>query len=949
MRHWTISTKLLTAMLLSSLIPLAIASIILFFHGRHIIFGMNLAELRTINASKIHQINMYINNVSEKIRVLQNDPTIISQIPMISANLDNRHSLVYQAARERLNSILQVLQRTAGLDDIYLTDENGIILYASNTAYAWKYLAKPLSWYKPHAQDVTYSPVFINDPKGGDSSFLILAPVYDLSGKIYGRLVFEVSMRPIYDIINSRIGLGVTGESILLEKKMGRNFLVLSPLRYNKLAALKTTISPTPTRDYFDYVNYKGQPAIGVIQRIPKYNFSLLTMMEKWEILYQVNRLRYFVLLILLFTGTSVLVASLLFSYSISRPIKSLVNATKGLKERNFEVTIGKNLLQSKDEIGILANSFKQMILALRGYYESLEEKVKERTIRLEKEIVVRKQAEIELNKHREHLEELVQARTGELKIANSKLQALVSELDEARDEAEQANQSKSQFLANMSHELRTPLNAIIGYSELLKEDAADIGANELVDDLEKINGAGKHLLGLINDILDISKIEAGKMDIYIEEVDILQFLEDIRAMILPLVEKKGNVFVLNCSPDVTTMKTDATKLRQTILNLISNSSKFTEKGTIELAVSTFVRSNSPWIKFEVSDTGIGMTNEQLGKLFQAFSQADASTTKKFGGTGLGLYLTKYLCQILGGDIAVESEYGQGSVFTIDLPKVCEPHADIVVQNRKLKTLPAEQVHNDKKSILIIDDDPNIHEAIDAEIRPEGFITLHAYDGVEGVKLAKKHKPDLILLDIVMPIMDGWSTLVSLKSEIAIKDIPVIMLSVVKDKDLGYALNASDFLIKPPSKNILLGVINKHLHGLGSGQTTIMVVDDDAAMRKLLNRFLTKNGWSVIEAGDGKEALDYLESKSKLPSLILLDLNMPIMDGFGVLNAMQKNSIWQKIPVIIITAKDLSTKEKITLTGKVKTLISKSNFSRKDLIEVIRKQLTDNKPLEQKK
>ena len=330
----------------------------------------------------------------------------------------------------------------------------------------------------------------------------------------------------------------------------------------------------------------------------------------------------------------------------------------------------------------------------------------------------------------------------------------LFHEIDDKGRQLEVAGQHKSQFLANMSHELRTPLNAIIGYSEILQEDVADLGQDALVPDLKKIEGAGRHLLGLINDILDLSKIEAGRMDVFLEDVALVPLLEEVRALIVPLAEKNGNTLELRLAEGLGSIRTDRTKLKQSLLNILSNGSKFTENGRLTVVAERF-ENDRPMVRFAVSDTGIGMTEEQLGRLFQAFSQAEASTAQKYGGTGLGLAISRRFCQLLGGDITVTSRPGEGSTFTIVLPARSEAPAQIApVEAPRIEP----QVSN-SATVLIVDDDPAARELLAANLKGAGYRLVHAASGDEALSLARKIHPDAITLDVMMPKPDGWDVL----------------------------------------------------------------------------------------------------------------------------------------------------------------------------------------------
>jgi len=537
--------------------------------------------------------------------------------------------------------------------------------------------------------------------------------------------------------------------------------------------------------------------------------------------------------------------------------------------------------------------------------------------IAMAEEVGRRKRAQSELAEERDNLELTVEKRT--------------RELAQAREAAESANRAKSTFLANMSHELRTPMNAIIGYSEMLAEEAEDDGLDQMVPDLNKINAAGKHLLALINDILDLSKIEAGRMDLYLERFDLRQMLDEAVDTVSPLITKNNNRLVTEFEPELGAVRADLTKLRQSLFNLLSNASKFTDSGTVTLTVNREHRDEGDRLIIAVTDTGIGIKSDKLDHVFEEFSQADDSTSRDFGGTGLGLPISRRFCRMMGGDISVTSELGVGSTFTIEIPAQVDAleaaRASVPSADKEIQAPTAGD-----SLILVIDDDPDSRDLLQRTLEADGHTVAVATGGEEGLELAQELRPSLITLDVMMPGLDGWAVLRLLKADPDLREIPVMMVTIEGQKDLGFTLGAVEHLTKPVDREMLVRLAHRYAHSEGGGHA--LVVDDDEGVRSLFRRSLEEDGWTVDVAENGARALE--RASDHLPDLVLLDLMMPVMDGFDFLLEFRSRKECRSVPIIVVTSKDLTEEDQRRLNGGVEMIVEKGALTRSQLLDHVR-------------
>ncbi|MDB4850399.1 response regulator [Gammaproteobacteria bacterium] len=508
----------------------------------------------------------------------------------------------------------------------------------------------------------------------------------------------------------------------------------------------------------------------------------------------------------------------------------------------------------------------------------------------------------------------------------NGLIDARTSEMETARDEARDASDQKTKFFANMSHELRTPLNAILGYGEMLYEDCEDLGYDDLLPDLKKITSSGTHLLSLINNILDLSKIEAGKMELFVTSFEIENMVQTIKDVSEPLAAKNDNGFVINLDGAMGSMSQDETKLRQCLTNFLSNGFKFTKNGTVTLDVKARMEGDVEFVDFAVIDTGAGMSPEGVAKVFEEYTQAERSTSANYGGTGLGLPISKKFAEMMGGDVIVTSEEGVGSVFTMSVPRECPEYNDDEVDSNVIN------LDDQDNLVVLVDDDVAMHDLIKRTISKLNLTLLGATNSEKGMELIREVKPKLILLDVLMPGRDGWSLLKECKTDQELKDIPVIMISQLNQSNLASSLGANDYLTKPIDRSHFINTL-KRIMGTDTQNQKVLVIDDDKDVRELLSRLLKDAGYRPIDARDGKEGLERTKDE---PALIILDLEMPRMDGFEFLDNYIKNIPEEKrAPVLVFSGKDLTDVQEDLLKERVVGLVKKDDVSMDKLSQMI--------------
>jgi two-component system, NtrC family, sensor kinase len=734
------------------------------------------------------------------------------------------------------------------------------------------------------ARKVYYGPVYFRRESEPYMTLAIAGTRRDA-----GVSVAEVNLKLIWDVV-SQIKVGERGHAYVVDAQ-GRLIahpdisLVLRNTDMSKLAQVRAArasasggagTSDNPTETVQEAENIEGRKVLTAYARVAPLGWLMFVELpaeEAYAPLYAaLQRLAFVLLGALVFA----VLAGMFLAGRMVGPIQALQAGAARIGRGDLGQRIA---IKTGDELEALADQFNDMAGQLQESYAGLEQKVEQRT----------------------------------------------REVEEKSRQLEMASQHKSQFLASMSHELRTPLNAIIGLTEMMVTHAARFGTEKAAEPLRRVQRAGTHLLGLINQVLDLSKIEAGKLELSPESVNLAPLIDEVVGTARQLAEQNNNRLIVESQPNLGQLIVDPMRLRQILLNLLSNACKFTKQGEVTLHVKKVVNGRN-WIEFAVADTGIGMTPAQQIKLFEEFTQADSSTARQYGGTGLGLAITRKLARMMGGDVTVTSEPGKGSIFTVRLPGSAESQA------RSLTTSDGRRSpHAD--CVLVIDDDATARELIADHLKAEGFSVVTAAGGVEGLKLAKELRPTAITLDVMMPDLDGWSVLAALRQDPELAEIPVIMITIVDEHRRGVALGAAGYLTKPIDRERLHRLVTRFR--APTPPTSVLLVEDDAIQRERMRGWLEGPQWSVREAANGREALDRLQQGK--PDVILLDLMMPEMDGFAVVAALQKETAWRGIPVIVITSLDLDAKDRERLNAGVQFVLVKERFRPADLVERIRR------------
>ncbi len=717
-----------------------------------------------------------------------------TQLPWSAGSIEQRRFDALRLLRQ-VPAITELAQLDASGKERLRVSRLAMDVVASGTDFS-----KEPKFTEAVARKVYYGPVYFRRESEPYMTLAIAGTRRDA-----GVSVAEVNLKLIWDVV-SQIKVGERGHAYVVDAQ-GRLIahpdisLVLRNTDMSRLAQVSAARAATSAtggaservQESDDISGRKVLTAYAPVAPLGWLVFVELPATEAYAPLYAALQRLGVVLMAAL--GFAVLAGMLLAGRMVG-PIQALRAGAERIGGGDLAQRIR---IKTGDELEALADQFNDMAGRLQESYAGLEQKVEERT----------------------------------------------REVEEKSRQLEMASQHKSQFLASMSHELRTPLNAIIGLTEMMVSNAARFGTEKAAEPLRRVHRAGSHLLGLINQVLDLSKIEAGKLELSPDLVALAPLITEVLDTARPLAEQNNNRLVVKSQENLGSLTVDPMRLRQILLNLLSNACKFTKQGEVTLLARKVIDQGN-WVEFTVSDTGIGMTPEQQAKLFEEFTQADSSTARQYGGTGLGLAITRKLARMMGGDVTLTSEAGKGSTFSVRLPANTDVSAEAPISPDRGRSTRAD-------CVLVIDDDATARELISNHLKADGFSVVTAEGGMEGLKLAKELQPTAITLDVMMPDLDGWSVLAALRQNPELADIPVIMVSIVDEHRRGIALGAAGYLTKPIDRERLHQLVRRFM--APAGPTRVLMVEDDAVQRERMLGWLERPPWIVREAANGREAL----------------------------------------------------------------------------------------------
>jgi signal transduction histidine kinase/DNA-binding response OmpR family regulator len=751
----------------------------------------------------------------------------------------------------------------------------------------WSYVKAVLN---PHNPAVAYSDVLRARGQTEVAAVVIAVPILDAQRQLVGYLAGTVDLSEVQRLsIYGRVG--AQGQTVVVDRR-GR--VIAHPRDDWRLQAKDLSSEGVFQQSLGNesgvswYTDLDGNvPRAAGFATVPVVLWKVWVSEPVAELNSQLRPLILSTLEWLLVAVILALVLAFIGAALLSRPVHELTQAASRLARGDFSqpAQVRKHFVAR--ELLTLAGTFNQMGRQVRGAYQNLEEKV--------------------------------QQRTGELQAANQELG--------------RANKLKSEFLANVSHELRTPLSAIIGFSQILLDGIDGPLNDDQRQDVQQVNKSGQSLLLLINQILDLSKIEAGKMELSLERTDLQGVVNAVVESIQPLAQAKGLRIETRFAPDLPAVEADQVRLKQILVNLLSNAVKFTEHGHVEVMAQPSGR----MVRLSVKDTGIGITPEAQKVIFEEFVQGDGSTTRRHGGTGLGLSIARNLVEMHGGAITVLSEPGMGSTFSFTVPVWAAPPARATAPNLRLVRQPTRSLPGG--AILVVDDDPSVRQLIARHLEQEGWKTVQAGSASDALDMARELRPQLITLDIMMPDASGWWVLEKLKADPETASIPVLVVSIVDDRRLVFALGASDYLSKPYDRPHLIEKVHGLLPDLKDKR--VLVVDDDEDSRSLMARLLREEGAQVLEVPDGAQGL--AAASQWFPDLVLLDLMMPGMSGFEMVARLRATPTAANIPIVIVSAKDLTAEDAANLSGHIQRFISKGSIEPEGLAAVVRQVIGQSK------